>query len=193
MLNRQQKKPKLSKVHPSNSFINNFKTIAMSFQLNIYISTTIACLFIVAGCQSNASYQDTTAAKQTAVAPSSAIEGAWELVWSESNGKVNNSGKPIQLKIFCNGFFCYLMQNSSTGNWSEGGGGTYETDGKTYKEIHKYNSNAENVGFTDWQEFEIKGDTLYMTLFKKALNRKGEDVTAQWPRIVEKRVRAKKS
>jgi hypothetical protein len=168
----------------------------MSYRLplNISISTIIVCSFFVAGCEaSNASNENKTVAAQITASPKSDIEGAWELVWSRANGKIDNPGKPMQLKIFCNGFFCYLMQNSSTGKWNEGGGGTYETDGNTYKEIHKYNANPEYVGFTDWQEFKIQGDTLYMTLFTKALNGKGEDVTSQWPRIEEKRVRARKS
>jgi len=159
---------------------------------NIFTSTLIICLFFSAGCASNASDKNKTAGDEMATRPKSDIEGAWELVWSKSNGKIDNPGKPMQLKVFCNGFFCYLMQNSSTGKWNEAGGGTYETDGKTYKEIHKYNANPEYVGFTDWQEFKIEGDTLYMTLFTKALNGKGEDVTLQWPRIEEKRVRARK-
>lgn len=161
--------------------------------LSISISTIIICLFFAAGCGSSASNENKTAAQPTIAKPKSDIEGAWELVWSKSNGKIDNPGQPMQLKIFCDGFFCYLMQNTSTGKWDEAGGGTYETDGKTYKEIHRYNANPEYVGFTDWEEYKIEADTLYMTLFTKALNGKGVDVTSQWPRMEEKRVRAKKS
>jgi hypothetical protein len=50
----------------------------------------------------------------------------------------------------------------------------------------------EYVGATDWQEFEMQGDTLIFKLFTKVINAKGEDITNQWPKIVEKSVKAKK-
>jgi hypothetical protein len=50
----------------------------------------------------------------------------------------------------------------------------------------------EYVGATDWQEFEMRGDTLVFKLFSKVIDADGKDITNQWPKIVEKRVKAKK-
>jgi hypothetical protein len=121
----------------------------------------------------------------------SALEGAWELVWEDTGGKIRSTGKPTQIKLFTDGYFSYLMQDS-TGKWNYGGAGTYEVDGNTYKEKHLYSTIPEYVGATDWQEFEMQGDTLVFKLFSKVVLADGKDVTNQWPKIIEKRVRAKK-
>ncbi|MCS3798492.1 hypothetical protein [Niastella sp. OAS944] len=119
------------------------------------------------------------------------LEGAWELV-STTERPLANIKRPLQLKIFADGFFCLIMKDS-TGKWNLASGGTYETDGNVYKETHLYVTVAEFIGTTVWQQYEIKGDTLYKKLFKKVINRKGEDITAQFStNIEEKRVRAKK-
>lgn len=157
----------------------------------ILVSSFVACLFIFAGCVGNASDQNKTAAQETTARSRSDIEGAWELVWSKTNGKADNLQKSLQLKLFCDGFFCLIMQDS-TGKWNQAGGGTYETDGKTYKETFRYCIFPGWAGTTDWQEYELRGDTLYKKLFTKIVTSKGEDITAQYPKIEEKRVRAKK-
>jgi hypothetical protein len=119
------------------------------------------------------------------------LEGAWELV-STTERPFANVKRPVQLKIFADGYFCLIMKDS-TGKWSLGSGGTYETDGNIYKETHLYVTMPEWIGTTDWQHYEIKGDTLYKKLFKKVINSKGEDITAQFSTTIEeKRVRAKK-
>lgn len=120
----------------------------------------------------------------------SPIDGEWELVWSKSNGIVNSTGKPIQFKMFHNGFFSLIMQDSS-GKWSIAGAGTFETKGNTYKETFVYLTLPELVGYSNWQEFELRGDTLYKKLFTKVTDASGKEVTG-WPNdIEEKRVRAK--
>ncbi len=60
-----------------------------------------------------------------------------------------------------------------------------------YIETHLYLTEPNWVGHSYAQEYEIKGDTLYKKLFTKVTNSKGEDVTAQYPKIEEKRVKAK--
>lgn len=157
----------------------------------ILISSFVVGLFILTGCAGNASEQNKRAVQETAQIPKSDIEGAWELVWSKTNGKIDNLQKPMQLKLFPDGFFCLIMQDS-TGKWNQAGGGTFETDGKTYKETFRYCTFPDWVGTTDWQEYELRGDTLYKRLFTKIVTSKGEDITAQYPKIEEKRVRAKK-
>ncbi len=121
----------------------------------------------------------------------SPIDGEWELVWSKSNGKVNSPGKPIQFKMFHNGFFSLIMQDSA-GNWNIAGAGTFETNGNTYKETFNYVSMPELTGYSNWQEFELKGDTLYKKLFKKVTDASGKEVTDWASDIEEKRVRAKR-
>lgn len=122
------------------------------------------------------------------------LEGAWELV-STTDKSIANIKKPLQLKLFVDGYFVLIMKDS-TGKWNLSSGGTYETNGNVYKETHLYPKQPEFAGFlgyTDWQEYEIKGDTLYKRLFTKVVNSKGEDITAQFPSDTEeKRVRVKK-
>lgn len=119
------------------------------------------------------------------------LEGAWELV-STTERPLANVKRPLQLKIFADGYFCLIMKDS-TGKWSLASGGTYETNGNGYKETHLYVTIPEFIGTTVWQQYEIKGDTLYKKLFKKVINSKGEDITAQFStNIDEKRVRVKK-
>jgi hypothetical protein len=121
----------------------------------------------------------------------SPIDGEWELVWSKSNGEVTSPGKPTQFKMFHNGFFSLIMQDSA-GNWTTAGAGTFEIKGNTYKETFKYVSVPGLVGYSNWQEFELKGDTLYKKLFRKVTDASGKEVT-DWPNdIEEKRVRAKR-
>lgn len=118
------------------------------------------------------------------------LEGAWEVVWAQTDGQVDQNQMPTQLKMFIDGYFSFIMQDS-LGEWTLSSAGTYETDGNVYKETHLYSTNPEWVGVTDWQEFEIKGDTLINKLFTKIINANGEDVTDQAPKMEEKRVRAK--
>jgi hypothetical protein len=120
----------------------------------------------------------------------SPIDGEWELVWSKNNGKVNSPDKPIQFKMFHNGFFSLIMQDSA-GKWNIAAAGTFETKGNTYKETFKYIGLPEYTGYSNWQEFELRGDTLYKKLFKKVMDASGNEVN-DWPKdIEEKRVRAK--
>jgi hypothetical protein len=121
----------------------------------------------------------------------SPIDGEWELVWSKSDGKVNSPGKPTQFKMFHNGFFSLIMQDSA-GSWNIAGAGTFDITGNTYKETFNYVSMPDLVGYSNWQEYELKGDTLYFKLFKKVTDASGKEVT-DWPKdIEEKRVRAKR-
>ena len=83
------------------------------------------------------------------------------------------------------------MQDSA-GNWNIAGAGTFETKGNTYKETFKYIGQPDLVGYSNWQEFELRGDTLYKKLFTKVTDASGKEVN-DWPKdIEEKRVRAKR-
>ncbi|MEJ7914227.1 MAG: hypothetical protein WKF70_13790, partial [Chitinophagaceae bacterium] len=78
----------------------------------------------------------------------------------------------------------------STGNWNKGGAGTYEISGNTLKQKIQYSSWPERIGASSWNEFEIRGDTVYLR-FKKRTNSKGEDITASFPVSESKWVKSK--
>jgi hypothetical protein len=154
-----------------------------------FVATAI--ILSLPSCTGHTKGENKTLVSNTASAIKNELEGAWELV-STTERPMANVKKPVQLKLFADGYFCLIMKDS-TGKWSLASGGTYETNGNTYKETHLYVTIPEWIGTTDWQQFEIKGDTLYKKLFKKVVNSKGEDITAQFSTTIEeKRVRVKK-
>ena len=63
--------------------------------------------------------------------------------------------------------------------------------GNSYKETFHYCSVPEFVGASDWQTYELKGDTLYFKGFNKVVYADGSDKTSQFDKFEEKRVRAK--
>ena len=147
-------------------------------------SLLTASLFIVfaitiVSCNPNEKAQSQPTSKSS-VTP---LEGAWELV--------SPDGKITQFKMWHNGFFSLIMQDSS-GKWSDAGAGSYSVDGNTYKETFHYCSIPEFVGASNWQTYELKGDTLYFNGFNKVVYADGSDRTSQFgSRFREKRVKAK--
>ena len=64
-----------------------------------------------------------------------------------------------------------------------------------YNETCTCNSVIADIGFKNWQKWEMKGDTLIFYGFEKAEMADGKDVTKEWNvngKFIEKRVRAKK-
>ncbi len=120
---------------------------------------------------------------------SSSIDGAWELVWAKYNGEVADPANNRLFKMFHDGIFS-LIATDSSGKISFAGYGKFELDGNTYHETFMYNDNPAYVGGSDWQEYKLIGDTLYMKGFNKVLIN-GKDSTANFPEIEEKRVRIK--
>lgn len=118
----------------------------------------------------------------TSTSSVSLIEGAWETVSAD--------GKITQFKMWHDGFFSLIMQDSS-GKWSMAGAGSYSVDKNSYKETFHYCSIPEYVGASDWQTYELKGDTLYFKGFNKVMYADGSDKTSQFGKFEEKRVRAK--
>ncbi|MEO6001195.1 MAG: hypothetical protein ABIN89_30365 [Chitinophagaceae bacterium] len=92
--------------------------------------------------------------------------------------------------MFNGGFFSLIRQDYS-GKWSVSGAGSYSLDGKTYKETFRYCSIPKYMGATDWQEYELKGDTLYSRGFTKVIYADGSDKTNEFGKFEEKRIRAK--
>ena len=125
--------------------------------------------------------------------PYSPIEGNWELVSNEVSGKKIIPKRPEQFKIFNEGYFCFIMYDS-LGNFYKAGAGPYEVNGNMYKETVNYYSDTKFIGTSDWQQWEMKGDTLIFYGFKKVTMADGSDVTDALGRdnFIEKRVRVKK-
>lgn len=170
------------------------KALKLTFcSLGVPASHLSLCLLIavivVTGC-TNASSNDearrTTSPEQTT---SASIEGNWELIWGNYNGRVQNPGKSFQFKTFYNNFFS-LIAWDSTGKFSYAGYGKYEIQGNTYKETFLYHSHTPFIGASNWQQYELKEDTLYFKGFNKVIVG-GKDVTGNFSRMEEKRVHAK--
>ncbi|MEO7048999.1 MAG: hypothetical protein ABI091_27090 [Ferruginibacter sp.] len=151
--------------------MNHFK-LSLTAPLFIMLATTVL------SCNQN----EKTKSEPTSTSSVSPIDGAWETV--------SPDGKITEFKMYYDGHFSFLMQDSS-GKWSTAGVGSYTVDGNTYKETVRYHSTPAYVGASDWQTFELKGDTLYFEGFNKVVLADGKDVTDQFGKFVEKRVRAK--
>jgi hypothetical protein len=116
----------------------------------------------------------------------SPIDGAWKLVWAKSDGKLVDPLKNPQIKFFTDGCFS-LVASDGEGKIDYAGYGTFELEGTAYHETFLYHNMKEYVGAMDWQEMELKGDTLYAKGFKKVIVQ-GKEAT-NFPVIEEKRVR----
>jgi hypothetical protein len=154
--------------------------------------TSIVLIAFMAGilfvnCSDSANKEKVSSEIKTGETKASAIDGAWETVSFQQN---NQPGTNNQFKIFNGGFFS-LISRDSAGKFSYAGYGKYELDGNLYKETFLYHYNAAYIGAINWQEFELKEDTLYMKGFNKVVLADGVDKTADFPKFVEKRVRAK--
>lgn len=142
-----------------------------SFFLALIVITLISC---------NDKKAEDQPASTSSVTP---LDGPWKLV--------STDGKITQFKMWHDGFFSLIMQDS-LGKWTISGAGTYSVDGNTYKETFQYCSIPEFVGASDWQTYELKGDTLYFKGFDKVVYADGTDKTSQFGKFEETRVKANK-
>ena len=149
----------------------------------------ITVIIVGISCNNNPAKEDKQDAAKTATASATAIDGSWDLVWGKYNDTIQPIKKSVQFKQFSNGFFSMIAWGDS-GKLSYCGYGKYELNGRSYKETFLYHNNPEYVGGMDWQEYELKGDTLYTKGFIKVIIG-GKEETAKFPKIEEKRVRAK--
>jgi hypothetical protein len=143
---------------------------------------------IFTGCSGNSNKTETPADVNAGEITASVIDGAWDLVWAKYNDTIQILKKSSQFKHFSNGFFS-LMAWDTSGKLDYCGYGKFELDGNTYKETFLYSNHPEYTGGMDWQEYELRGDTLYSKGFSKVIIG-GKDVTAGWKKIEERRVRA---
>jgi hypothetical protein len=160
--------------------VTQFLKTKNSMHMNQFHSLAALLFFIsVVSCNQDGKKADNQSASTSSVSP---IDGSWETVSAD--------GKITQFKMWHEGFFSLIMQDSS-GKWSVAGAGSYSVDGNTYKETFHYCSVPEYVGASDWQTYELKGDTLYFKGFNKVVYADGSDKTSQFDKFEEKRVRAK--
>lgn len=147
-----------------------------------------------AGLLSCSSRQNSTQPDDAAKKKPSPIEGNWVTVSFEQNGKITHPKRvPQQFKMFHDGYFSLMMYDEE-GKFYLAGAGPYEIDGNIYKEKFPFHSDTAFIGSENWQKWEMKGDTLVMYGFEKALMPDGKDVTAAWTangKFTEKRVRVK--
>src|SRR5947208_2324371 len=98
----------------------------MCTKLFVPLAAFIISTTAFVSCNTNEKKAESQSASGSSTSP---IEGAWETVLAD--------GKISQLKMWHDGFFSFLMQDSS-GKWSIAGTGTYSVDGNTYKETFRY-------------------------------------------------------
>ena len=141
-------------------------------------------ILILSSLLSNVTAQTASAKSKS---PLSALNGAWNSADQNSIG--------TEHCLYYDGFVTDVGKDS-TGAWRDIYSGTYEISGNIYKQKILYCSNSEYIGGSHWQEFKIKGDTLYLTFFKKVLDQSGNDVTSMFKpasgEYIRKYVRAKR-
>jgi len=111
----------------------------------------------------------------------SPIDGAWQ------------SADHKEFSILMDGFFSSIAEDS-TGMWKNTHAGTYTVDNAntlTLKVL--YSSWPEHVGALHTVEYDLQGETLTLKWFKKLIDAKQGDITAQLPQGTQTQyVRVKK-
>jgi len=143
----------------------------------------------ILSCNETAEKEKSQNSSQITTNASDHVEGAWQLVWAEYDGKLADTSNHYLFKEFSNGVFS-LIAYDSTKKINFAGYGKYEFEGDTYHETFIYHNNPQYVGGTDWQDLVVKGDTMYMNGFKKIVVG-GKDVTVGGTKAREKLVRVK--
>jgi hypothetical protein len=124
-------------------------------------------------------------------APVAALNGAWQRVYHH-NGKTVTTGEPKEFVVVHDGFFSSIGQNSE-GRWANTHGGSFELSGNLMKNHLLYSSHTDRLGFTNWVEYELKGDTLMMKWnVKKMITPQGQEITVEMPTSESKYIRAKR-
>lgn len=121
----------------------------------------------------------------------SAVEGAWERVY-HFNGKMTTTGEPKEFAVVYNGFFSSIGQDAD-GRWTNTHGGSYEIKGNLMTNHLLYSSHPDILGFTNWVEYKIEGDTLTLKWnIKKMITPQGQEITVEIPTSESKYIRAKR-
>ena len=133
--------------------------------------------FAKAGAQTTTKAATTSTDKNMA----SPVTGAWQ------------SADQKEFVIMNDGFFSSIAQDS-TGKWADTHAGTYTLDNAntlTLKVVHS--SFPTHVGALHTVEYSLQGDMLTIKWFKKLVDAKDGDITAQLPKDTQTQyMRAKK-
>ncbi len=161
-----------------------------------FLFISIASLTIIlSACNQKNQKQDTDTLGKTINEKYSPIDGNWELVSTEINGKQTKPKRiPQQFKMLHDGFLSIFRYDDS-GNFAVAGAGTYEVNGNICKEVVAYHSATAALGAKDSQKWEMKGDTLIFYGFEKVEMPDGKDITKEVNRngkFIEKSIRAKR-
>jgi hypothetical protein len=133
----------------------------------------------------------TSKRKSSSRAFASAMDGAWQRVY-RYNGKTTTTGEPKEFVVVHDGFFSSVGQDTE-GRWTNTHSGSFELEGKLMKNHLLYSSHADRLGFTNWIEYELKGDTLTLKFnSKKMLTPQGQEITVEMPTSESKFIRAKR-
>jgi hypothetical protein len=136
----------------------------------------IPLLFIVGLC-----FTFISTSAQTPSAQEKSVSGAW----------VSQDGK--EFTMMNNGFFSSVSADSA-GVWNQTHAGSYTIDNAntiTFKVL--YSSFPDHIGALNTVEYNIKDGAITMKWFKKLVDAKGVDITAQVPKDTQTTyVRAKK-
>lgn len=142
----------------------------------------------VLSCNQNTEKGESQSSTQTTNTPVNPVEGAWKLVWAQYNDTLADMSNHVLVKMFADGAFS-LFAHDSSGKMKYTGYGKYEFEGNRYLETFIYHNSKQNWGGKDWQNLEVKGDTMYMNGFTKMIIG-GKEVT-DYPKIREKLIRVK--
>lgn len=131
------------------------------------------CLLVVSFCLSSTitTAQSTTSQTTNSTTnKSSNITGAWR--------SVDNK----EFTIMSDGVFSSIGQDS-TGRWSTTHAGTYTIDNANTMTLKVlYSSFPYRIGSLHTVEYDVKGDNLTVMWFKKLVDAKSGDITAQMPK-----------
>ncbi len=153
----------------------------------MFLAFLAMVLFV--GFNKAAEKDDPKNASPLATGDAKSVEGSWQLVWAEYDGKLADTRNYFLFKSFNNGVFS-LIAYDSTKKISFAGYGKYEFEGDTYHETFMYHNEPNYVGAEDWQDLTVKADTMYLNGFKKIFVG-GKDVTSGWMKVREKLVKVK--
>ena len=144
------------------------------------------CFF---SCNQNNEKKESQNSPQTINTSAQSVEGGWSLVWASYNDTLPDITNYILFKTFSNGIFS-LFAYDSTKKINFAGYGKYEFQGGTLHETFIYHNNPEIIGGENWQNIEIKGDTMYVNGWKK-VTISGKELAQDFSKIKEKLIKVK--
>jgi hypothetical protein len=142
------------------------------------------CFF---GCNQNHEKKENQNPPPTFKTSAKLVEGGWHLIWANYNDTLMDTSNYFLFKTFSNGIFS-LFSYDSTKKINFAGYGKYEFDGDKLHETFIYHTDY--VRAENWQNLEVRGDTMYMNGFKKVII-DGKEVMTDFSKIKEKLVKVK--